>query len=335
MKFSGRNFTGLAAAFTGLATAVSFAQIQTNARPHPGGNAAILVQPIPMPTMKSPVDLFRNLLALTPAERRLSLSNRPPEVQKKLLAKVREYESLKPDEREVRLRTTELQWYLQPFMSDSRTDREARLSLIPEETRRLVEERLNRWDGLPPALREELLNHETTARYFTQLESATDEQRQKILAQMSPERRAKLEAGLDHWRELSADQREKTLAGFTAFFELTPAEKQKALSSLSAAEQRRMEKTLQSYASLPPAQRAQCLRSFEKFAGMSLADRQAFLKNAERWKLMTPAERESWRTLVKLAPMMPPPPLAVPLPPRLPAPKPLVRPSSAVATNGN
>ncbi len=301
---------------------------------HPDASR-ILPMPPPLVAQKSPVDMFRNLLAMTPGERRQSLSNRPPEVQKKLLSKLREYESLKPDEREVRLRTTELQWYLQPLMSLPPTNRTPRLAMIPAEMRQLVEERLGRWDLLPPPMQEELLNHEMTARYFTQLESATTEQKQKILAQMSPERRTKLEAGLDHWRELSVDQRDKTLAAFTAFFEMTPPEKQKALGSLSAAEQQQMEKTLQTYAGLPPAQRAQCLRSFEKFAGMSLADRQAFLKNAERWKLMSPEERESWRTLVRFAPMMPPSPSPVPLPPRLPTPKKLARPGSAVATNGN
>lgn len=307
----------------------------TNGPLVPADLSRILPPAPPLVEPKSPVTLFRNLLAMTPGERRQSLSNRPPEIQKKLLAKVREYESLKPDEREVRLRTTELQWYLQPLMNLPPTNRATRLATMREDMRRLVEERLARWDMLPPPMQEELLNNEMTARYFTQLESATAEQKQKILAQMSPERRAKLEAGLDRWRELSVDQREKTLAGFTAFFELTPGEKRKALASLSSAEQQQMEKTLQSYAGLPPAQRAQCLRSFEKFAGMSLEDRQAFLKNAERWKLMSPAERESWRTLVKFAPMLPPAPSPVLLPPRLPAPRPLARPNSAVATNGN
>jgi hypothetical protein len=202
--------------------------------------------------------------------------------------------------------------------------------------RQLVEERLSRWDLLPAPKREELLNNEMTARYFTQLETSTEEQKQKLLSQISPERRAKLEAGLDRWRELSADQREKTMEGFNAFFELTPKEKEQALGSLSEAEQRQMEKTLSAYEKLPGDQRAQCIRSFEKFAGMKLADRQAFLKNAERWKLMSPAERQSWRELVNVAPFMPPtaPGRAI-LPPLPKLPRPVLRSNSSVATNGN
>jgi len=299
--------------------------------------AAIFPSPpaLPAQPLRSPVGFVRELLAMTPTERRLALSNRPPEIRSRILAKVREYESLKPDERELRLQATDLQWYLQPLMALAPTNRAAPLTRVPAEMRSLVEDRLARWDLLPSPMQEELLNNDMTARYFTQLETAPAEQKQKILSQISPERRAKLEAGLDRWREFSDEQRAKTLAAFNAFFELTRAEKQKSLNSLSEAEQRQMEKTLQTYASLAPGQRAQCVRSFEKFAGMSLVERQEFLKNAERWKLMSPDERESWRTLVRYAPLMPPPPEPVMFPPRLPGPKKLVRPAAAMATNGN
>ena len=289
-----------------------------------------------IPPLKSPVSFVRELLAMTPSERRQSLSNRPPEIRNRILAKLREYQSLKPDERELRLRATEVQWYLQPLMNLPSKDREGWLARMPEEMRKLVEERLGRWDLLPVPRREALLNNEMTARYFTQLESATEEQKQQILSQISPERRAKLEAGLEHWRGLSTDQREKTMEGFNAFFELTPKEKEQALGSLSAAEQRQMEKTLSAYEKLPVEQRARCIRSFEKFAGMKLSDRQAFLKNAERWKLMSPAERQSWRELVNVAPFMPPmTPTSVVMPPLPKLPKQGFRSSSSVATNLN
>jgi hypothetical protein len=320
MTSPGRTSLWLAASvsFVFLFSVPLFAQGSSSTTALAAGRASPPPLPV-MPTLKSPVNFFRELLAMTPVERRQSLTNRPPETRKRILAKLREYESLKPDERELRLRATELQWYLLPLMSVSRTNRTARLALIPAEQRPLVEERLDRWDLLPPALQEELLNSETTARYFTQFESATAEQRQNILSRMSPERRTKLEAGIDRWRGLSEEQRRKTLARFDAFFELTPQEKQKALNSLSEAELRQMEKTLQVYSKLPAAQRVQCLHSFEKFAGMSLAERQTFLKNAERWKLMPPAEREAWRRLVRLAPLQPPSPSRANTPPLPPA----------------
>src|SRR5204863_5325794 len=43
-----------------------------------------------IPKLKSPVEAFRNLLAMSPAERRRALTNRPPEVQKRILAKLLE-----------------------------------------------------------------------------------------------------------------------------------------------------------------------------------------------------------------------------------------------------
>lgn len=331
MKLTGRTILCALFVLAWPATAPLFAVLPTN---------PAVILPLPpepaVPPLKSPVSFVRELLAMTPAERRQALSNRPPEIKTRILAKLREYQSLKPDERELRLRATELQWYLQPLMSQAPTNREARLARIPEDMRQLVEERLARWDLLSAPMREELLNNEMTARYFTQLETANEEQKQKLLSTISPERRAKLEAGLDRWRDLPADQREKTMEGFNAFFELTPKEKQQALGSLSEAEQRQMERTLQAYEKLETPQRAQCIRSFEKFAGMPLADRQAFLKNAERWKLMSPTERQSWRELVNAAPLIPPMvPTRVIMPPLPKLPKPVLRPSSSVATNSN
>ena len=60
-----------------------------------------------LPPGKCPVDFFRELLAMTPAEQRQSLTNRPAGIQKLILAKLREYQTLPPDERELRLRATE------------------------------------------------------------------------------------------------------------------------------------------------------------------------------------------------------------------------------------
>ena len=55
---------------------------------------------------------------MTPDERENFLTNRPPEIRKRILAKVGEYEALDPDERELRLRATELRWYLMPLLRE-------------------------------------------------------------------------------------------------------------------------------------------------------------------------------------------------------------------------
>src|SRR5580765_302730 len=97
-------------------------------------------------TGKSPVAIFRELLAMSPQERQAAIAVRPPDIQKRILEKLSEYEILPGELREQRLRETELRWYLRPLMEESPTNRTARLALIPEEERPLVEERLQAWD---------------------------------------------------------------------------------------------------------------------------------------------------------------------------------------------
>ena len=284
----------------------------------------------PLPTARSPISFFRELLVMNPVERTQALTNRTPEVRAQILAKVREYESLKPDERELRLRATELRWYLWPLMTVSATNRAALLAAIPEADRELVEDRLQEWDKVPPDVQKELLGIEPTLRYFADIEGLSELQRHQIVSSISPGRRKLLEKGIEQWASLSEDQRRNTLHRFNQFFALTAAEKEKALNTLSEPERRQIEKTLQTFGNLRPAQRVQCIRSFAKFASLSLDERQQFLKNAERWKLMSPAERQAWRQLVTRLP----PPLPPRLPPPLP-PLPRTHPARAVVTNGN
>lgn len=256
----------------------------------------------PTPTLASPVNFFRQLLVMTPAERNNALTNRTPEARAKILAKVREYQALGPDERELRLRATELRWYLTPMLALSPAQREARLKLVPEDVRGLLEPRLAQWDALPPALQQEFLANEKTLRYFTHVEASN-----------AP--------------PFSAEQ-QKVAEQFNQFLELTPAEKQRTLNTLSAAERAAMQKTLQSFGRLTEPQRALCVRNYAKFASMGADEQAEFLRNAEKWAQMSPKERQAWRDLVKQIPAWPP------LPQNLPRHAPKIS-STAVATNLN
>ncbi|HEY5345995.1 MAG TPA: DUF3106 domain-containing protein, partial [Verrucomicrobiae bacterium] len=264
----------------------------------------------PIPKIQSPVDFFRQLLALTPAERLAALTNRPPEMRVKILAKVREYQALGADERELRLRATELRWYLVPLLRMSPTNRVTRLAMVPPEMQELVKSRLLQWDILPPPLHQEFLTNDSTLHYFA-----------RVAPTNTP----------------AANPDQQKIAGrFNQFFELTTAEKRLTLNTLSVAERAQMEKTLQSFEKLPPRQRLTCVRNYAKFAGMSGIERAAFLKNADDWSKMSPAERQTWRDLVKNVPLWPPmptptaiiPPNLIPhVPPKIPRPN--------VATNLN
>lgn len=251
----------------------------------------------PVPTMKSPVDSFRTLLVMPASDRKEQLATRSAEVQRKLVEKIREYQALTPDERELRLKATELRWYLKQLMAEPATNRADQLKLIPENLREMVGARIDYWDKLPAALQQRILTNQNGAGYIT----------------LGPPMPPGIPSASEKVR-VSLQQR------FNQLFELTPSEKEKVLATLSDAERRQMEKTLESFGKLSPMQRRQCITSFTKFAGMSPSERQEFLKNAQRWSEMSPTERQSWRELVSTAPKLPPfPQITIKRPPPLPA----------------
>jgi hypothetical protein len=272
---------------------------------HSGASNSILLPPLP--TVQPPVTFFRQLLSMSPHERMNSLTNRTPEKRALILAKVREYQMLTPDERELRLRATELRWYLTSLFRIAPEARATRLAQVPEDLRDIVNARLAQWDDLPPSLQQEFLANDRALHSIAHVETTNnppgDAEQQKIAEQ------------------------------FNQFFELTPDEKQQMLSTLSTDERAQMEKTLKSFDQLPAPQRTQCVRAFTKFAGMSAAERAEFLKNAESWSKLSPGERQTWRDLVTHVPQWPPLPpqlLMPPMPPKIPT---HARP--VVATNTN
>lgn len=272
--------------------------------------AATVIHPsvslMPPPPPPSPVDFFRKLLAMTPVELAQSLTNRSPESRDRILAKVREYRAMPPNDRELRLRATELRWYLTPLFRMAPTDRATRLDQIPPELRDLINSRLAEWDALPiPTQQAMLTDAKTALPYFARVETnsaALDAEHQKIVDQ------------------------------FNRIFDLTPAEQSKCLASLSEAERAQMEKTLQSFQNLTPQQRVACIRNYARFTGMSASERADFLKNAERWSQMSPAERQTWRNLVAQVPEWPVLPPAVP-PNMIPHPVKPSRPNMATNVN--
>ncbi len=283
--------------------------------------------PLPpaLPPPKSPVDTFRELLAMNPAEREASLTNRSPAIRARIFAKVREYAALDPDERELRLRATELRWYLVSLLHEAPTNRAARLAAVPDELRPLVQSRLQQWDTLPPAMQQEFFESERALRYFSHVDPSN----------RPPPPPLPPGAEMAEGNALSEAQRQKMAAQFNQFFELTPAEKAKTLNTLSDAERQQMERTLDTFSRLSPQQRRQCVRGFAEFAGMSAAEKQEFLKNAQRWSQLSPKERQAWRDLVSHVPEWPPMPPEL-LPPMPPAPPQLTqRLHPLVATNPN
>lgn len=263
----------------------------------------------PNPTLRSPVDSFRALLVMPIAERRQFIATRNTNAQERLVQKLREYQSLSPEDRELRLKATELRWYLQPLMRSPATNRPAQLALIPDGMRDMVAVRLQQWDRFPTAVQQMFLTNDQAMGYLARVDAPTN-------VPSLP----------------TVPIRQKMIDRVNQLFDLTPDEKENVLATLSDAERQQMEKTWEAFNKLSDAQRRQCLLSFKQFTEMSSAERQEFLRNATRWSQMTPAQRQTWRELVSAAPKTPP------LPPRKVTTPPLPlnhKPSASVATNGD
>jgi len=283
--------------------------------------------------VKPPIEFFRELLAMNRDARKRLLASRPAESQKLITAKLAEYEALSPDQRELRLRVTELRYYLLPLMSSPATDRSASLARIPAEVRVLVEERLARWDELPPAERKELLENQAALQHLAEFPQAPALQSQ-VLTNMPAQIREKLLENLRQWEQLPDQQRQVIARRFESYFGLTPVEKAKTLRTLAESERLQIQKTLQTFDRLDPIRRAQCVRALDKLAEMNASERQQFLKSAAQWQRLSPAERASWRNLVYSLSHQPPlpPGLRFPGPPPPPIPR-APRTAPLMATN--
>jgi hypothetical protein len=287
--------------------AVYFCSLDANAQATNQANlraAEVLAAPA---AGKSPVAAFRELLNMEPAERTKALANRSEETRKRILAKIREYQSLKPEERKLRLTVTELGYYLRPLMQTPATNRAAQIALIPAEYRELVQVRLEKWDSLSLEARQKLLQNEAAIRALTEVTNGVSTNAARL-------RWIMLKHTINNWNQLPPSVRAELTNRFDDFFQLKPTEIQRAAKILSPEKRAQISATLQKFGNLTANQRAQCIQSFEKLAAMSSNQRQLFFQNAERWEMMTPRERDEWRKLVETAPSLPPVSAYPPLP---------------------
>lgn len=264
-------------------------------------------EPVPLPPpLPSPVAFFRELLELDDVGRADRLASRSESQRRSIHVKLREYAALPPTERELRLRATELRWYLRPFLEVEITEREQRIVHVPEPFRSIVERRLAVWDQLTPAAQRDFLQSDWAIQYFLRLETATPMEQPPLLQPGGATRRVQSERDIARWQALPPHERQQAAERLQRFFELPPVQQEKAIETLPESERRLMEATLNAYAQLPAAQRKATVNAFQRFAGLSDAERGEFLRNAERWKEMSPADRATWRRLVLQLPPSPP-----------------------------
>jgi hypothetical protein len=264
--------------------------------------------------LRSPVDGFRELLSMKPGERDKYLAIRPPEIRRRLLEKVAQYESMKPEARELALSATELHWYLERLLQSPRTNRAAQLASIPATYRQFVSGRLGTWDILPPDLQKQALEYESTKSFFLGPTVAGATNQNAFIKIMPPP----LQQTLVDLKRITPPQRAQMYTSFQQFFDFTADEKQQILQSLPEAQRRQLDQNLQILERLPKVQRELGLQSVNKLAGMSDQERREFLRNVVRWEELSDAERQAWRQLVRRLPPLPPGvgmPIMPPMPP--------------------
>jgi hypothetical protein len=294
------------------------------AAPAPAASAAT----VDLPVLQPPLKLFRDLLAMTPAQRQQHLAQWTPEKRARVLAKLREYEAMTPAAREESLKTTELHWYLQHFLSNDSTNNNIQLSQVPEPYRQMVSDRLNVWKILPPQIQQDVMEHEAARDTFSERLAVwkilPPQLQQEILAhentrdffllgnrvsasaevppQIIP---PPLKQELIRLDSLQPGQREQAYANFENFFALTASEKKDVLVSLSAAERRQFAKTVADLEQLPREQRELRLHAISRLAGLSDQQRMQFFNSVSRWKQLSPVEQKLW---IEVASHLPPPP---------------------------
>lgn len=258
------------------------------------------------PLPKSPVDQFRELLSATPEQREEILAQKKPEARELIRANLKQFDAVSPNERELLLRVLQVHQHLIPLLQAPVEERAGLLAAAPVEDRRVLEDRLKAWDGLPAEARQVLLADKRSLNYFIQLERVPAADRGQFIGRLPEPVRQAFESQFQRWSALPEDVRSKTTSEFQKFFELTPDEREKTLRRLSDVERRQMAETLKLFADLPPEQRARCLTAFRRFSGMSESERADFLRNAARWRDLDPDERAGWRRLVNSISKPPP-----------------------------
>lgn len=258
-------------------------------------------------TNRSPIEVFRNLLAMPPEEREKQLAIYPPELRPRIEAKLEEYQILPEPYREMRLQVTELRWYLLPLLQAPASERPARLNTIPEPMRRLVATRLDEWNLWPPQLRQEVLEYQSTLSRF--VGHGADAHPSPVREDLPERERSELEERFASWQALPAEQRQQIYARFEHYFDLSEAEKQKILQPLPEPEREETERALGPIEKWPREQQEQYIAAFRRFAELSGEERRRFLDNAQRWQRMSEPERQAWRDLVKQLADAPPLPI--------------------------
>jgi hypothetical protein len=217
--------------------------------------------------------------------------------------------------------------------------RKAMLLGRPEESRKILEEKLREYEALSPKERERRLCAVELHWYLQQLVAMKKADREDALTQVPDKYRPVVAYRLKQWERVGEEQKKQILVNQIAlkyvsspqpetppmpvelevqnrlrdFFKMSEREQQKALEHF-ASDRNEMIATLKAFQALPEEERNKCIRSFGQFATMSAGEQAEFLRNVERWQAMPNEARATWRELVQTMPPVPPDLIIPPFP---------------------
>lgn len=247
----------------------------------------------------NPVDYFRSLLSETPQNREQMLAQKPPAQRQRLLDKIKEYEAMSIQERELRLQATRLRWQLISLMRTAPSNRVHLLASLPEHERRSLENRLNQWDLLSPAVQNVLLQGPTTSASQQPSFSRSPDPVEGAASRS-------LDRDIARWNSTPVEHRHKILTRFQQFFELTTSEKEKTLSLLETGQRQQVEATVQAWQALPSKEREKHVTFLKKFTDLPPVEQDRYRKLAEEWNRLQPDGRQAVQYFMNEIPPIPP-----------------------------
>jgi hypothetical protein len=259
-----------------------------------------------LPPTLSPIDRFREVLAMPAADRDRFLEARSPEQRNYLRARLAEFDALNAAERELRLQLLTLRHHLLPVLRAPATNRAESLSRVPGAYRELVEDRLTAWDRLPADQQKDLLASESVFTGLPFLDASGQAARRTDLPGLPAAQRQRVEMALDRWEQVAPEDQARIASQFQSFLTLTEREKHRTLARLDATDRERADRLLRALGDLAPEARTRSLEALQRLQRLSPQERERFLLNAARWQAMSPEERAAWRRLKSKLPPSPP-----------------------------
>jgi hypothetical protein len=288
---------------SGTAAGILWAQ---SVPPLPGRQSLAESRSIPASAQTAPAktqwEEFRQLLAMSGPDREKVLAGKPAQLR----AILKEYDSLSPGDREIRLRMAELRYYLMPLMAASPANRASLLAKVPAKDRKAVEDRLAKWNRLAPELQKEVLENEWMITAIMRYGAAGSSQPIAAAEWLPTERRRQIDESRAAFQQLSGEKRDRMIENFSQVLGMDEKEKTKALNQVPTTERQKMAPMLQDFQKLAPSERPEVIKSLKEFAAMSPLQQAQFFENAEKWNHLSEAEKNSYRRLIVQMPPLPP-----------------------------